>query len=60
MIKNGNESPAQLLSNGDNYLLFNAYLQGDMIASAGGGEATPAVVNPGNFESLANFTLSYQ
>lgn len=60
LIKNGNESSAQLLSNGDNYLLFNAYLQGDMNDAGGGGQATPAVVTPGNFESLANFTLSYQ
>lgn len=60
LIKNGSESSAQTLANGDNYLMFNAYLQGDMTEAVGGGEATPAVVTPGNFETMANFTLNYQ
>ncbi|MCK3863869.1 fimbrial protein [Pseudomonas sp. B329] len=56
LLKLGTESAAQTLSDGDSYLLFNAYLQGDVAA----GEGTAAVVTPGNFETFANFTLSYQ
>lgn len=56
----GSESPAQTLADGNNYLLFNAYLQGDMSTPAGGGEAVAATVVPGSFETFANFTLDYQ
>lgn len=60
LIKLGDASPTQTLSNGDTYLQFNAYLQGDMVADAGGGEATSAEIIPGDFETFANFTLAYQ
>ncbi|MNP36820.1 Fimbria A protein precursor [compost metagenome] len=60
LIKLGNASPAQTLSNGDTYLQFNAYLQGDMVAPEGGGESTAAEIVPGDFETFANFTLAYQ
>lgn len=60
LIKLGDASPAQTLSNGDTYLEFKAYLQGDMVAAQGGGSATPADIVPGDFETFANFTLAYQ
>ncbi|WP_342622207.1 fimbrial protein [Pseudomonas alkylphenolica] len=60
LIKLGTASPAQTLSNGDTYLQFNAYLQGDMVAPEGGGESTAAEIVPGDFETFANFTLAYQ
>ncbi|HHJ1299317.1 Fimbria A protein precursor [compost metagenome] len=60
LIKLGDASPAQTLSNGDTYLEFKAYLQGDMVAPAGGGAATGAAIKPGDFETFANFTLAYQ
>lgn len=60
LLKLGSESVAQSLSNGDNYLLFGAYLQGDMKPAEGGGEATGADITPGSFETFANFTLDYQ
>lgn len=55
LIKLGAAAPAQSLSDGDTYLQFSAYLQGD---SAGGGAAT--AIEPGDFETFANFTLAYQ
>lgn len=60
LIKLGDASPAQTLSNGDTYLEFQAYLQGDMETPAGGGAATAAQIVPGDFETFANFTLAYQ
>lgn len=60
LIKLGDASPAQTLSDGDTYLEFKAYLQGDMVAGQAGGEDTPAAIVPGDFETFANFTLAYQ
>ncbi|MCO7578737.1 MULTISPECIES: fimbrial protein [Pseudomonas] len=60
LLKLGNASPAQTLSNGDTFLQFSAYLQGDMVTPEGGGAAAPAEIVPGNFETFANFTLAYQ
>jgi type 1 fimbria pilin len=60
LIKLGTESPAQPLSDGDTYLQFNAYLQGDMVDPQGGGSAVPAPIVPGTYETFANFTLDYQ
>jgi len=57
LIKLGNAAPAQTLSDGDTYLQFNAYLQGDMEGGQGG---TAAEIVPGDFETFANFTLAYQ
>ncbi|WP_152224309.1 fimbrial protein [Pseudomonas sp. SCB32] len=59
LIKLGSASPAQALTDGDTFLQFNAYLQGDMV-SEGGGAEVPAEIVPGNFETFANFTLAYQ
>ena len=56
LIKLGSASPAQTLSNGNTYLQFNAYLQGDKAVGQG---AAPEIV-PGDFETFANFTLAYQ
>lgn len=60
LIKLGSESPAQTLSDGDTSLLFNAYLQGDMVAGQNGDPDAPAEITPGSFETFANFTLAYQ
>ena len=60
LIKLGSASPAQSLSDGDTYLQFNAYLQGDMLPAVGEGEPTAAEIVPGDFETFANFTLAYQ
>lgn len=60
LIKLGDASPAQTLSDGDTFLQFSAYLQGDMVTPGGGGQATPAEIVPGDFETFANFTLAYQ
>ncbi|MDD2047811.1 fimbrial protein [Pseudomonas putida] len=60
LIKLGSASPAQTLSDGDTYLQFSAYLQGDMVTPEGGGEGTAAEIVPGDFETFANFTLAYQ
>ncbi|HDZ3441788.1 fimbrial protein [Pseudomonas aeruginosa] len=60
LIKLGSASPAQTLSDGDTFLQFNAYLQGDMVSPGGSGEASPAEIVPGSFEAFANFTLAYQ
>jgi type 1 fimbria pilin len=51
VIELGKPSQAQALQNGNNTLSFAAYLQGD---NASGG------VVPGNFQSIADFTLAYQ
>lgn len=51
VLELGKPTTAQALQNGNNTLLFAAYLQGDG-ASAG--------IVPGDFKSVANFTLAYQ
>lgn len=51
LIKLGTPSPAQTLMDGNNTLAFSAYLQGD---------GASAVIVPGSFQAVANFTLSYQ
>ncbi|HDG9775435.1 TPA: type 1 fimbrial protein [Raoultella planticola] len=51
LIELGKANSAQSLQNGNNTLLFAAYLQGD-------GDAAGVV--PGDFKSVANFTLDYQ
>lgn len=50
-IKLGKASAAQQLQDGNNTLLFSAYLKGD---------GASATVNPGEFTSIADFTLAYQ
>ncbi|HBE9082024.1 fimbrial protein [Serratia fonticola] len=51
LIKLGDATAAQTLQNGKNTLLFSAYLQGD---------GASATIVPGDFKSVANFTLAYQ
>ncbi|HCR1107301.1 TPA: type 1 fimbrial protein [Klebsiella aerogenes] len=51
VIKLGKPSPAQTLQDGDNTLAFSAYLQGD---------GASATIIPGSFQSVADFTLSYE
>ncbi len=51
VITLGTPSPAQKLQNGNNTLAFSAYLQGD---------GASATIVPGSFQSVADFTLSYQ
>ncbi|EPL3976031.1 fimbrial protein [Serratia ureilytica] len=52
LIKLGSPSQAQNLQSGNNTLSFAAYLQGS--------KASGAVVVPGEFQSVADFTLAYQ
>ncbi|MBH2998641.1 type 1 fimbrial protein [Serratia marcescens] len=52
LIELGKASSAQSLGNGSNTLSFAAYLQGS--------KASNAVVTPGDFQSVADFTLAYQ
>lgn len=49
-ISLGKAAPAQTLQDGTNHLLFSAYLQGD---------GASASVTPGDFTSVADFTLAY-
>lgn len=51
VIELGKPTQAQSLQSGNNTLSFSAYLQGD---NASGG------IVPGNFQSIADFTLAYQ
>ncbi|MEN4243655.1 fimbrial protein [Serratia marcescens] len=51
-IKLGQATNAQTLQNGANTLSFAAYLQG--------AKASDAVITPGEFQSVADFTLAYQ
>jgi len=51
LIKLGTATPPQTLNDGNNTLRFAAYLQGDGASSA---------VVPGDFQSVADFTLAYQ
>lgn len=60
LIKLGSASPAQSLSDGDNYLQFSAYLQGDMVSDPDGGDDVAALITPGDFDTFANFTLAYE
>lgn len=60
LIKLGSESSAQTLSDGDNFLSYSAYLQGDTLPGVGGAEGTSAEITPGEFETFANFKLAYQ
>lgn len=50
-IKLGEASAARTLQNGNNTLLFSAYLKGD---------GASATVTPGDFTAVADFTLAYQ
>lgn len=50
-IKMGDASDAHALQNGNNTLLFSAYLKGD---------GASATVTPGDFSAVADFTLAYQ
>ncbi|ANS41620.1 fimbrial protein [Serratia inhibens] len=58
VIKLGSATTATPLLAGNNTLLFTAYLQGDPKAPGEGG--ADAVIVPGDFKSVANFTLAYQ
>lgn len=49
-IKLGDASAPHTLQNGNNTLLFSAYLQGDGVKE----------VTPGDFTAVADFTLAYQ
>ncbi len=51
-IELGKPSKARELQNGANTLSFAAYLQGS--------SASTAVIVPGEFQSVADFTLAYQ
>lgn len=51
VLKLGENTKPQSLQNGNNTLLFTAYLQGDGVKDG---------IVPGNFKSVANFTLDYQ
>ncbi|EOI3410810.1 fimbrial protein [Cronobacter dublinensis] len=50
-IKLGDASKARELQDGNNTLLFSAYLQGD---------GASATVTPGDFSAVADFTLAYE
>ena len=52
IITLGTPSKAQGLLNGSNTLAFSAYLKG--------ASASNAVITPGDFQSVADFTLAYQ
>lgn len=58
LITLGQSSSAQGIQNGDNTLQFSAYLQGDPTPT-GEGAVAPKIV-PGEFTSVADFTLAYQ
>ncbi|MHC8339461.1 fimbrial protein [Pseudomonas sp. HLT2-19-2] len=58
LIKLGEPSTARGIQGGDNTMQFSAYLQGDPAPKTEGGVA-PKVV-PGEFTSVADFTLAYQ
>nr|WP_283160723.1 fimbrial protein [Serratia proteamaculans] len=62
VIKLGEATKAQKIQKGNNTLAFAAYLQGDpdVAATTPGGTATPAVIVPGEFSSVVDFTLAYQ
>ncbi|WP_145544381.1 fimbrial protein [Yersinia massiliensis] len=51
VIKLGESGKAQTIQDGNNVLAFSAYLQGDGASST---------IIPGEFQSIANFSLAYQ
>jgi type 1 fimbria pilin len=51
VVKLGTATPPQTIQDGNNTLEFSAYLQGD---------GASATIVPGSFQSVADFTLSYQ
>lgn len=56
VVKLNEATKGQAVQNGNNTLLFSAYLKGD-----GDSTSTPPVtIVPGDFKSVANFTLAYQ
>ncbi|CAI0905519.1 fimbrial protein [Serratia proteamaculans] len=55
LIELGTATAPQGIQDGNNNLLFSAYLKGDGTAAE-----TASVVVPGEFKSVANFTLAYQ
>lgn len=55
----GEASQIQSIADGQETLRFSAHLQGDP-ASGVGDAAVPAVITPGEFNSVADFTLAYQ
>lgn len=55
-IQLGNPTAAQALQDGNNTLSFSAYLQGD--GKDASDKEIPVV--PGEFQSIADFTLAYQ
>ncbi|WP_336219259.1 fimbrial protein [Citrobacter amalonaticus] len=50
-IKLGEATDPHMLQDGDNTLLFSAYLKGD---------GATATITPGDFTAIADFTLAYQ
>ncbi|TFZ52356.1 type 1 fimbrial protein [Serratia proteamaculans] len=62
VIKLGEATEKQTIQKGNNTLAFAAYLQGDpdTPATTTGGKDTPAVIVPGEFSSVVDFTLAYQ
>lgn len=59
-IKLGSAATAAKVQDGKNTLRFAAYLQGNPPVKGSGSATTPAVIVPGEFTSVANFTLAYQ
>ncbi|CAI1595574.1 fimbrial protein [Serratia quinivorans] len=57
VIELGKATTAQALTNGNNTLLFSAYLQGN--PDGGTTPETKNVIVPGDFKSVSNFTLAY-
>lgn len=57
-IKLGEPTKAQELQNGNNTLLFSAYLQGEGTTGTGE-EAVNAEIVPGDFTAVTDFTLAY-
>lgn len=57
LIDLGTASKVRKLMDGDNTMQFAAYLQGDVKLV---GENDTAVITPGEFTSVADFTLAYQ
>ena len=51
LMKLGQATTTQALANGTNTLRFSTYLQGDGVSGG---------ITPGDFKSVANFTLTYQ
>lgn len=58
-IELGKASSAQGIKNGNNTLLFSAYLQGDGV-DATAPTGADSIIEPGDFTSTADFTLTYQ